>query len=1305
MATDRTGYVDIADATGIYFTDAQVDDFVMYTETSNQGILIGTLQSNVSSISIRSNVTTINGTLNINGVTGMLLPKGTTAQRPAAPVQGQVRYNSDINTFEGYGAGNAWGSLGGVKDTNQDTYISAESFPTSNDDALRFFNSNIESMRIVRGGFIGISNTAPSERLELSYGNAKFNSNVYILSRLGVANSNPTEQVDITGNMKTSSNVYILQNLSVGKSNPTMTVDILGNTAIDGSVNTTKYIVSRGLQVLNRSALTYSNTLPSGIVMGFSNDTQGVNITMQNNTSTNYFRFLASNNEVVRITGTGYIGIGTPSPTESLDTTLNIKAQSNIYAIQRIGVGTSNPTESLDTTLNIKAQSNIYAIRRLGVGTSNPSESIDTTLNIKAQSNIYAIQNIGVGTSNPTESLSVMNGKIYSSLQLLGNSNDSSNIPSFSFKEDSNTGFYHSSNQSIGVVTGGVEQMRFGSSNTKILTPLIQVSGIVAGSNNLTYSVVDYGSISMPIANLITGSIPLVSSNPFNSLTEGSLSFNGTAGNYITLANSQYLFNWWTSGGFTLEAWVNYSSFTNASFVNGANSSPSLIGNMLPTSGINYWSFGPTTTGVLAFYYFSGGGNTISTTATLSTNTWTHIAVTCDATNIRLFINGTLSQTTALSGTPSISLTGLVIGQYYNLPISALVSNMRLVKGTALYTASFTPSTTPLPLASSGTNLLLLRSLANPGAIVLPKLAGNSQVQAYPPALLTGYTTNIQNASYGTGNYIVSESGNAGSSYQGWNAFASAGSWWGSTPSYGSASPFAYGGAVRTYDMYGGVYAGDWLQLQLPLPILISSFSVSSNAGNGIGGFCMLGSTDGVNWIPICFQTSASIFAATVFQVTPATAYSYYRIVVTNHAYAGQSYTSILRLIFYRSQEAISITQDGLVGIGVPRPVQPLEVAGNAMFYGNISANNMGMFRNKIINGDMRINQRGGASGVAGTAGTATTGGYVGVDRWTSSISITTGAIQQLQVVLTSSDTPYTLGFKHSLRFTASTACSSYSYIIPIQTIESYNISDLNWMGNGQGYSVSLSFWFRATSTGQYTFALRNVVSSYQAYLGTFNITNSGAWQYISAVIPPPTGTGAAWNLNNNGVGINLYIGSVGNVNIVTANSWTIPGTDGTVVSGNVNWPSTAGNFIEFTGVQLEKGTIATPFEFRPYPIELQLCQRYYENSFTPGTSVGAGVTGGLCIPSGYILNGSTVDTSRVYTYYKFNVVKRAIPIINIWSCISSSIAVNTSVNASGNATAYSIGSRDASLVSLQFIVNTGTPFIFNFHYEASSEI
>ena len=177
MASDtKDGSIEIALNNGYIFTNASTDDLLIRTTTSNQAIHIGI---DKAAMTIRSNNVIVNQrlgianntplvTLDISGTDSIKLPTGTTAQRPQAPFQGYVRYNTDINTFEGFGAGNAWGSLGGVKDTNQDTYISAESYPTSNDDALVFFNSNIERMRILKDGNVGIGTSNPLVSLHIA---------------------------------------------------------------------------------------------------------------------------------------------------------------------------------------------------------------------------------------------------------------------------------------------------------------------------------------------------------------------------------------------------------------------------------------------------------------------------------------------------------------------------------------------------------------------------------------------------------------------------------------------------------------------------------------------------------------------------------------------------------------------------------------------------------------------------------------------------------------------------------------------------------------------------------------------------------------------------------------------------------------------------------------------------------------------------------------------------------------------------------------------------------------------------------
>jgi hypothetical protein len=421
--------------------------------------LIGNIKasSNIYSLS-RLGVGTSNPStsIEINATDAMLLPKGTTVQRPGAPIQGQIRYNTQINTFEGYGAGNAWGSLGGVKDTNQDTYISAESFPTSNDDILRFYNSNIETVRITKDGKIGISNQNPIEKLHLSGGNARFDSNVYIVNTLGV-----------------------------GKINPSARLDVVGNTDLDGIVRTTQYVLSRGIQIKKRNLPYYtSSPAPSGMVVGFSNEVEGLLLSINNNTSSNYFRFSAATSEVFRITGDGNVGVGGISnPSTTLEVNGGVKVRSNIEILGNLTVrGTTTNIDS--TTVNIvdniirlnnganyssvlqsgieinrgggysnylvvfdeasdtlqtgfqgdlKVVPNIdgslvsngillydntnkkitscnnfvYSGTGLGIGTNIPTEQLDVNKNIKVNSNLYVVNRLGIATSNPTVALEI----------------------------------------------------------------------------------------------------------------------------------------------------------------------------------------------------------------------------------------------------------------------------------------------------------------------------------------------------------------------------------------------------------------------------------------------------------------------------------------------------------------------------------------------------------------------------------------------------------------------------------------------------------------------------------------------------------------------------------------------------------------------------------------------------------------------------------------------------------------------------------------------------------------------------------
>jgi hypothetical protein len=184
--------------------------------------------------------------------------------------------------------------------------------------------------------------------------------------------------------------------------------------------------------------------------------------------------------------------------------------------------------------------------------------------------------------------------------------------------------------------------------------------------------------------------------------------FNG-ADSYLTATYSTSSFDWWTSD-YTIEAWVYASSW--ATWGSGtAYGQSGLVGNYTTADATNYWSFGPHTDGTIKFYYWNGAQNTVSSSQTLKLNQWNHIAFTKTSSGIKLWVNGVGNTVTAVSGTPlSSNSTPLTIGRSNTSNvINGGVSNLRIVKGTAVYTANFTPPTQSLT-AITNTQLLTCNS-------------------------------------------------------------------------------------------------------------------------------------------------------------------------------------------------------------------------------------------------------------------------------------------------------------------------------------------------------------------------------------------------------------------------------------------------------------------------------------------------------------------------------------------------------------------------------------------------------------------
>ena len=259
-------------------------------------------------------------------------------------------------------------------------------------------------------------------------------------------------------------------------------------------------------------------------------------------------------------------------------------------------------------------------------------------------------------------------------------------------------------------------------------------------------------------------------------------------------------------------------------------------------------------------------------------------------------------------------------------------------------------------------------------------------------------------------------------------------------------------------------------------------------------------------------------------------------------------------------------------------------------------------FKSRIINGAMVIDQRN--AGASGTGSSVYT-----VDRWqylpSQSLKFTWG--QNLGSV-----TP-PVEFTNYLGFSSSSAYSigASDYFMAWHPIEGFNTADLAF-GTASAATITLSFWVRSSLTGTFGGALKNSARN-RAYPFTYTISTANTWEQKSITIAGDTS--GTW-LTTNGTGILISIGlGVGSTLSGTAGAWEA--TDAFSATGAVSVVGTNGATFYITGVQLEKGSTATSFDYRPYGTEFLLCQRYYQDFRYTNANGGGPLTN-------YIISDST---------------------------------------------------------------------------------
>lgn len=285
--------------------------------------------------------------------------------------------------------------------------------------------------------------------------------------------------------------------------------------------------------------------------------------------------------------------------------------------------------------------------------------------------------------------------------------------------------------------------------------------------------------------------------------------------------------------------------------------------------------------------------------------------------------------------------------------------------------------------------------------------------------------------------------------------------------------------------------------------------------------------------------------------------------------------------------------------------------------------------RNIIINGAMNVAQR-------GTSFTSQTGTSYHLDRFeTQAYNVGTGVYKAEQSTEAPDD------FYYSLKYSCTTADSTQdanNQMYIQQQIEAQDIYHLKFY-EASPDSVTVSFWVRSNTTGSYGMSLKlsdnNSSDSNTAtrlYPTTFSISSADTWEKITKTITLDSSTSETRPTGNNfGMALVIWLAAGSSRQGATADAWADNGNATVDVDAEDFLGSTSNNF-HITGVQLELGNSASPFEHRSYGEELALCQRYYQQSYSDNATPGQ-VTNNGALWTNIIRNTSNQNYWDVRTY------------------------------------------------------------------------
>jgi len=340
-------------------------------------------------------------------------------------------------------------------------------------------------------------------------------------------------------------------------------------------------------------------------------------------------------------------------------------------------------------------------------------------------------------------------------------------------------------------------------------------------------------------------------------------------------------------------------------------------------------------------------------------------------------------------------------------------------------------------------------------------------------------------------------------------------------------------------------------------------------------------------------------------------------------------------------------------------------------------------FKNRIINGAMVIDQRN-----AGASVTPASSAYT-LDRWQAVLNVASKfSVQQSSTTAT--------GFSKSLVATSTSAYSigASEYCLLQQSIEGFNIADLGW-GTANAQTVTLSFQVRSSLTGTFGGVISNSNFS-RCYPFTYTISSANT--YESKTVTIAGDTSGTWDTTNGaGILVSFSLGSGSTVS-GTAGAWS--STLYTSATGATSVVGTNGATLYITGVQLEKGTQATAFDYRPVGAELVLCQRYFTKSQSWAGAVGS--TEGQGLIAWY-----AVTTAVAAGWASHKVSMRTQPTITIYKQDGTINATNRFID--GAAVTGTTTCPEPGIEGFRYVSNASSGFTagtyYQFYYTASAEL